>query len=330
MTIAALFALRVVLDDFVKKVISKDGEDVMDLEIDAQTWYQLQEEWTQSTSFIKDSKRLHEGVMNALEDADRVLMSRAGSDTDDQATLRDVQTKMNQWITSYIENKIVFAQEEMLRLGIQLFSKTHPDTIMVMGQGLVLERLFISAKNDHGLDFTVIVVDTCPSFNGRALARRLSVKGVKVVYTLIQGASALINTATKLFIGASYVLGNGGVVSTVGTSMVAYLASQHKVPVIAFCETYKFTQRVNLDQIKNNELGDPRELTHNCLKIDQGTEESDALLNNQNLRVQNLKYDFTDMSCVTMILCEIGRVSPVSVAVVVDEFNAEREELNKK
>ena len=32
------------------------------------------------------------------------------------------------------------------------------------------------------------------------------------------------------------------------------------------------------------------------------------------------------MNCVNMILCEIGRVSPVSVAVVVDEFNAERGE----
>ena len=51
----------------------------------------------------------------------------------------------------------------------------------------------------------------------------------------------MIKLATKLFIGASYVLGNGGVVSAIGTSMVAYLASQHKVPVIAFCETYKFT-----------------------------------------------------------------------------------------
>lgn len=50
-----------------------------------------------------------------------------------------------------------------------------------------------------------------------------------------------------------------------GTSMVAYLASQHKVPVIAFCETYKFTQRVNLDQIKNNEMGNPKEMTHNYL-----------------------------------------------------------------
>lgn len=85
------------------------------------------------------------------------------------------------------------------------------------------------------------MVDTCPSFTGRDLVKRLSANGVKCIYTLIQGISALVARATKLFVGASYVLGNGGIVATMGTSMTAYLASQHKVPVIAFCETYKFT-----------------------------------------------------------------------------------------
>ena len=49
--------------------------------------------------------------------------------------------------------------------------------------------------------------------------------GVKVKYTLLQGISCLIAQTTKVFIGASYVLGNGGIVSTIGSSMVAYLAS---------------------------------------------------------------------------------------------------------
>lgn len=53
--------------------------------------------------------------------------------------------------------------------------------------------------------------------------------------------------------------------SSIGSSMVAYLASQFKVPVIVWCETYKFTERVNLDQIKNNQMGDPREIVNNYL-----------------------------------------------------------------
>ena len=107
--------------------------------------------------------------------------------------------------------------------------------------------------------------------------------------------------------------------------MVAYLASQHKVPVIAFCETYKFTQRVNIDQIKKNELGDPREITHNHLIPNSLATERDSMLRQRNLHIRNLKHDFTSVECVTVILCEVGKVSPVSVSVVVDEFNAENE-----
>lgn len=119
------------------------------------------------------------------------------------------------------------------------------------------------------------------------------------------------------------MLGNGGVVSDIGTSMVAYLASQHKVPVIAFCETYKFTQRVNLDQIKKNEVGDPREITHNHLiPKSWTTQDRDSLLKQRNLEIRNFKHDFTSVDCVTVILCELGKVSPVSVSVIVDEFNA--------
>jgi translation initiation factor 2B subunit (eIF-2B alpha/beta/delta family) len=35
----------------------------------------------------------------------------------------------------------------------------------------------------------------------------------------------LISQTTKVFIDAHYVLGNGGVVSTMGSSMIAYLAN---------------------------------------------------------------------------------------------------------
>lgn len=43
----------------------------------------------------------------------------------------------------------------------------------------------------------------------------------------------------------------------------------------------------------------------------------------RNLTIRNLKHDFTSVENVTVILCELGKVSPVSVSVVVDEFNAE-------
>lgn len=111
----------------------------------------------------------------------------------------------------------------------------------------------------------MIVVDTSPQYQSRDLLQRLSNYGVKCKYVLISGVGSLIQNTTKVFIDTHYVLGNGGVVGNIGTSMVAYMASQYRVPVIAFCETYKFTERVNLDQIKNNSLFEAREIAENYL-----------------------------------------------------------------
>ena len=84
----------------------------------------------------------------------------------------------------FIENKIVFAQDEMVRMGLELLSKRRDNTVMIIGNNFVLERLFVQA-HEQGFNITVIVVDTCPSFSGRALVKRLSTLGVKCIYTLI-------------------------------------------------------------------------------------------------------------------------------------------------
>ena len=69
--------------------------------------------WIEVTTFIRESKRLHEGVLNALDDLDR-LIEREIADL----SLRQIQTALSNWIDKFIENKIVFAQDEMVRLGL--------------------------------------------------------------------------------------------------------------------------------------------------------------------------------------------------------------------
>lgn len=128
----------------------------------------------------------------------------------------------------------------MVSLGQGLFNNKKHETIMVLGTSLVFDNLF-KAMVEQGTQFTVIVVDTSPQFLGRQLLQRLSQSGVSCKYTLINGIGCLINHTTKVFLDANYMLGNGGVVAMNGSSMLAYLASQYEVPVIAFCETYKFT-----------------------------------------------------------------------------------------
>ena len=69
-----------------------------------------------------------------------------------------------------------------------------------------------------------------------------------------------------MFLGAASVLSNGTVMSRAGSAAVAMLAAAHRCPVLVCCETYKFHERVQLDSITQNELGNPDDLVSVPLK----------------------------------------------------------------
>jgi len=52
---------------------------------------------------------------------------------------------MSKRINSFIEDKIVYAQDQMEIFGIELLSKQRNNTVMVIGFNLVLERIFARA-----------------------------------------------------------------------------------------------------------------------------------------------------------------------------------------
>jgi translation initiation factor 2B subunit (eIF-2B alpha/beta/delta family) len=66
--------------------------------------------------------------------------------------------------------------------------------------------------------------------------------------------------------------------------------------VVVFSETYKFTDKVSLDPINNNEIGDPQKILnnlHNKKGIDFAKSSSLTLL--------NLKYDLTRCENINMV-----------------------------
>ena len=65
-----------------------------------------------------------------------------------------------------------------------------------------------------------------------------------------------------MILGASAVLSNGTVIGSAGAAAVATAAQARGRPVIIACEAYKFHERVQLDSITSNELGNPQDLVH--------------------------------------------------------------------
>jgi len=166
-------------------------------------------------------------------------------------------------------------------------------------------------------NFRVIVVDSRPRMEGAELLKRLSAYGIECSYILITAVAYIMREVTKVYIGASSMLHNGSLVSRVGTAVVAMMAYSHHVPVIVCCETYKFGERILLDSICSNELGNPDQLktTDN---------ETESLLQDwksiDKLKLLNLTYDVTPTEFIMMVITEVGMIPPTSVPVVIREY----------
>jgi translation initiation factor 2B subunit (eIF-2B alpha/beta/delta family) len=65
---------------------------------------------------------------------------------------------------------------------------------------------------------------------------------------------------TRVLLGASSLLSNGAMLGPAGTAMVAALAKARQIPVIVAAESYKFSEKVQLDSIVYNELGQTSEI----------------------------------------------------------------------
>lgn len=221
-------------------------------------------------------------------------------------------------IDRFINEKIILADKVIVKHAVTKIRDG--DVLLTYGLSSVVEMILISA-HELGKQFRVVIVDSRPKLEGQLLLRRLVGKGISCTYTHINAVSYIMHEVSRVFLGASSILSNGTVYSRVGTACVAMVAHAFRVPVLVCCEAYKFHERVQLDSICSNELGDP-----NVISKVRGRKEIDYLddlVNSENLQLLNLIYDATPSDYVSMIITDYGMVPPTSVPVIVREYRGE-------
>ena len=136
----------------------------------------------------------------------------------------------------------------------------------------VVEKVLLEA-HASGRIFSVIVVDSRPMLEGmrsafprcsytdslgtgKRLLAVLSEAGIQCTYVLLPALGSVISEVSTVLVGAHSIHTNGAVYSRAGTALVAMMAKQHSVPVVVCCETYKFSESIQLDSFTKNELGE--------------------------------------------------------------------------
>jgi len=150
--------------------------------------------------------------------------------------------------------------------------------ILTFGNSNVLKELFLYNFNELNKKFQVIIVDSRPLFEGKKLAKILTLNGLKVQYALINSITSIFQDVDTVFLGAHAMLSNGFLYSRVGAALIAMTAKKRNIPVLVCCESIKFSDRVQLDSVTLNELGDCDDLI-DCNQMNHVKKSSVAMQN---------------------------------------------------
>jgi translation initiation factor eIF-2B subunit delta len=218
-------------------------------------------------------------------------------------------------ISCYSQEKIKFATEVLVRHAVPLIAQSGDLLVTYSFSSTVLAVLLAAKK--AGRRFSVVVVDSRPHLEGRGMLRQLLAAKISCEYVHLNGLSfALGGGATKVILGAGGVLSNGTVLARAGSAAVSMAAAAANIPVLVCSETHKFHERVQLDSITHNELGDPDQVMDTT---QQGS--SNISREKKKLSALQLVYDATPAEYVSVVVTEVGAVPPTSVPAVLREYN---------
>ncbi|OWT38242.1 translation initiation factor eIF-2B subunit delta [Cryptococcus neoformans Bt1] len=218
----------------------------------------------------------------------------------------------------YLRDRIEFADQVIADSAKE---KVKPgDTVVTFARSSVVETVLLEAwtsmrEQDPDASFNVVVVDSRPLLEGEKLLKVLTAAGLPCTYILLPLLSSILPQADLVLLGASALHSDGALYSRAGTAVVAMLAKEHRVPVVACVETYKFGERVVLDGVATNELGDVEGLLALPTKKPFALGKEGKPLPS-NLTPLHVVYDVTPPSLITAVCTEIGFIPPSSVPTV--------------
>ncbi|PKI83897.1 hypothetical protein MVES1_002376 [Malassezia vespertilionis] len=225
-------------------------------------------------------------------------------------------------IEHFIRDRIIYAAKV---IQTHAAAKIHDgDVVMAYARSSVIEGTLLQAHR-NGVKFEVIVIDSRPLFEGRELAERLIGAGIPTTYGLLSSLSTLIPRVNLLLLGTSSLLSNGAPYARAGTAMCAMLAHGYHIPVIICCETYKFSDRIQLDSFVVNEAGNCSDLLS---QEDDSAQSKSKLLTRAEcsaeprLKVVQLLYDVTPPRYISAVASEVGLGGTESVGVILRDYKS--------
>jgi ribose 1,5-bisphosphate isomerase len=175
--------------------------------------------------------------------------------------------------------------------GSVVFTHCHSSTVT---------RLLAKAKAG-GKNFKVICTETRPAFQGRITAKELVDLGIETTFIVDSAARTFMGNVDMVIVGADAITSEGNVVNKIGSSGIAVLAHEARVPFYVVSELLKF---------------DPETLKGECEKIEQRNPDEVWSEAPPKLTVRNPAFDVTPNRYIHGLVCEEGIIAPQTIVEV--------------
>jgi translation initiation factor eIF-2B subunit delta len=225
------------------------------------------------------------------------------------------------WVDTFIEEKITKAVEAIAQKGadkinsgdtILAFSITEPiyETVKLAGEQGKKFSLFVAISKKEDANYLGEVIELKDRLQGHRDQVNINCIHLSSIMSFLSGVN-------KIFLGGHALFTTGGVMAHAGASMVALCANQYNIPVLFFCETFKFcdkspTDAFYSDVFPENKFGfgmDKEKEENEKVAVE---EEEDGGL----AVVAKICYDVTPVNLVTCVITDIDMLPSCSVPVV--------------
>ena len=133
------------------------------------------------------------------------------------------------------------------------------EVVLTFGYSRTVLQFLKRAKEKR--DFQVIVSEGLPKSDGYNMALELDKCNIRTTVIADSSCYAMMARANKVIISAHALLADGGVMASVGTSILCAAAKRHNVPVVVLAGIYKLSPNFPHEPgITFNEFGDPSEI----------------------------------------------------------------------
>ena len=173
-------------------------------------------------------------------------------------------------------------------------------TILTHCHSSTVTYLLKKARQD-GKAFEVICTETRPVFQGRITAKEMLDLDVKTTFIVDSATRFFMNQVDMVVVGADAITSEGNVINKIGTSMVALMAQEARIPFYVVSELLKFDPATMYGDYEKIEERNTAEIWKDAPK---------------NLNVRNPAFDVTRRDFIHGVICEEGIISPHSITEV--------------